>query len=165
MAELIVQDQELVVRLSVMEKVMSVRGDVHVPVADVTGVEVEDEPYSALRGARSPGVAVPGLAAYGWWRWSGDQRDFVALRGARPALRVTLNNRSDCAALLVTVEKPETTRQAVAAAAGLTPAEPGAVVPAGEGALPDERATPPEEPAAGLPYEQPAFDSSGPVAS
>jgi hypothetical protein len=64
MAELIVDGEDLVVRLSALEKAEAVHGDVRVPVQSVRSVEVLDDVIKAVHGIRI-GTGVPGLVAIG----------------------------------------------------------------------------------------------------
>ncbi len=59
MAELIVDGDELVVRMTKFEKAEAVHGEVRVPLASVKGVEVLDDAMKAVHGIRV-GTGVPG---------------------------------------------------------------------------------------------------------
>jgi hypothetical protein len=106
MANLMVDGADVVVRLSGLEKLAAFRGDVRVPVASVSAVAVEPSPWSALRGIRSPGTGWPGVIAYGVRRYRGG-RDFAAVLGKRPAVRLELDPPSPFARVVVTVADPE----------------------------------------------------------
>jgi hypothetical protein len=64
MAELIVDGDELVVRMTKFEKAEAVHGEVRVPLASVKGVEVLDDAMKAVHGIRV-GTGVPGRVAIG----------------------------------------------------------------------------------------------------
>lgn len=64
MAELTVEGAELVLTMTKLEKVESVHGEIRVPVASVTGVEVLDDAIDAVHGFRV-GTRVPGAVAVG----------------------------------------------------------------------------------------------------
>jgi hypothetical protein len=106
MASLIVEGTDVVVRLSGLEKLAAFRGNVRVPAAAVRAVLVEPNPWGALRGIRSPGTGWPGRIAYGVRRHRGG-RDFAAVLGRRPAVRLELDPPSAFARLLVSVADPE----------------------------------------------------------
>jgi hypothetical protein len=116
-----VQDRQLVVELSSWERFAAMRGGVSIPLSAVQSAAVEFDPWSALRGIRAPGTGWPGQIAYGVWRWtatarrsaSGEGRDFVAVRGRRPAVRIDLTPGLLFARLLVTVTDPDATVAAV----------------------------------------------------
>jgi hypothetical protein len=118
-ALLIVEDDELVVRLSPWERMAAFRGDVRVPVAAVRSVEVEPRPWEALRGMRSPGTGLPGVIAYGARRLTGGRPDFAAVLGNRPAVRVELGPPSEFGRLVVSVADAEDAVARVRAAAGV----------------------------------------------
>lgn len=90
MAAISIEGSELVVRLSGLEKLAAVHGDVRVPLAAVVSVAVVDDVRSALRGVRAPGTGLPGVLMYGTLRYPGG-RDFAAVRYGRPAVQVDLD--------------------------------------------------------------------------
>ena len=89
MATLAVEGDSLHVRLSALEKIAAVHGDVIVPLDRVTGVDVVPSGFAAKRGFRSPGSAWPRTWALGTWRYRGG-RDFNVIYRNRPAVVVTL---------------------------------------------------------------------------
>ncbi|MGA3352931.1 MAG: hypothetical protein ABSD85_07070 [Acidimicrobiales bacterium] len=64
MAELIVEGDELVVRLRAVEKAEAVHGEVRVPLGSVRAVEVLDDAIGAVHGFRV-GTGIPGSVAIG----------------------------------------------------------------------------------------------------
>ena len=104
MASLVIEAPDLVVRLSQIEQLAALRGDVHVPLSCVRNVSEEDDPYTALRGIRAPGTGVPRRLAYGVRLFTGGCPDFAALHGAGPAVRVELCAEAPFGRLLVTVD-------------------------------------------------------------
>ncbi len=107
MPALIIEGDELVVRLSGWERFAAFRGDVHVPLAAVQAVAVEQHPWQALRGIRAPGTGIPRVIAYGVRRGTGDRVDFAAVLSKRPAVQVELAPPSPFARLLVSVSDAE----------------------------------------------------------
>jgi len=87
MAELRLDGTDLVVRLSALEKLGAVRGDVRVPLRAITTVRVSDEAWSELRGVRAPGTGIPGVISLCTRRGKG-VRDFAAVYGHGPAVVV-----------------------------------------------------------------------------
>jgi hypothetical protein len=81
-ADFAIDGSELVVRLSVLEKLGAFRGNVRVPLTDVMSVRVSDDQWSELRGMRAPGTGIPGLIALCTRRAPGI-RDFAAVYGRR----------------------------------------------------------------------------------
>jgi hypothetical protein len=78
------------VHLRPLERLAAFHGDILVPLASVTNVEVLSNP--PLRGVRAPGTWVPGLLSYGTYRHRGG-KDFVAMRRGVPVLRVSLSGQ------------------------------------------------------------------------
>ncbi|MGA2209148.1 MAG: hypothetical protein ABSH30_05890 [Acidimicrobiales bacterium] len=64
MAEVIVDGNELVVRLRAVEKLEAVHGEVRVPLSSVRSVEVLDDAAAAVHGFRV-GTGIPGSVAIG----------------------------------------------------------------------------------------------------
>src|ERR1700752_5508104 len=88
-----VDANDLVVRLSVGEKIGALRGNIRVPLASVRAVRVSDTPWSELRGIRAPGTGLPGVISLCTRRGHGF-RDFAAVYGRRPALVVEMTGVS-----------------------------------------------------------------------
>jgi hypothetical protein len=118
MPKVIVNGQHLVVGLSWLEKLGAFRGNVHVPLRAVRSAEPEPDPWGALRGIRAPGTGIPGVIAYGTRRYDGG-RDFAAVLGSRPAVRVDLGEESPFGRLVVSVSDPDSTVAAIRGAAGI----------------------------------------------
>lgn len=96
MAELVVEGEQLVVRLSWWEKIAAEHGNVRVPLSSVEYASVQ---------ARARGFLWYGsMVSYGR-----HHRYFVAARGRRAAVQVSLNPPSRFSWLLVTVADPEAT--------------------------------------------------------
>lgn len=78
MAHLGVDGRDLLVRLSVPEKLGALHNSVRVPRATVTAVAPTESAWQELRGLRVPGTGLPGVVALGTWRYRGG-KDFVAV--------------------------------------------------------------------------------------
>jgi hypothetical protein len=117
MAKLIVDGPDLVVQLSSLEKLGAFRGDVRVPLSTVQSAEVEARPWDVLRGIRAPGTGIPGVIALGTRRFSGG-KDFTAVSGTGPAVRVDLSQESPFSRLVVSVTDPDSTLAAIRGATG-----------------------------------------------
>jgi hypothetical protein len=111
-ADLVVDDTEVVVRLSPLEKVGAMRGDVHVPLSAVTGVRVSDDPWSELRGVRMPGTGLPGVISLCTRRGPG-VRDFAAVYLRLPAVVVETSG-ADFDRLIISRRDAEQTAQLIA---------------------------------------------------
>ncbi|CAM5693396.1 hypothetical protein AB0F92_30505 [Kitasatospora aureofaciens] len=105
MAGLLIDGDDLVVRLAWWERIVARRREVRVPLDTVTEVDVQPDRWRALRGVRIGGLAVPGALCLGVWRHK-DGRDFVALRGHRAVLCVGLRPPAPFAGLAVETDDP-----------------------------------------------------------
>jgi hypothetical protein len=86
-ADVVIEGAELRVRLSPLEKLGAMRGDVRVPLSTVTEVRVSEQPWSELRGMRAPGTGFPGVISLCTRRGEGT-RDFAAVYGSTKAVVV-----------------------------------------------------------------------------
>ena len=118
MAKLIVDGPDLVVQLSSLEKLGALHGDVRVPLTTVRSAEIEPHPWAAVRGIRTPGTGIPGVIALGT-RSFPEGRDFTAVVGGKPAVRVDLSQESPFARLVVSVTDPDSTVAAIRSATGI----------------------------------------------
>jgi hypothetical protein len=106
MAELVREGVELVLRLTTLEKMEGVHGDIHVPLSSVRSISVVDDVIHAVHGLKMPGSRIPGVFAMGTFI-SGNSVTFAIVhhqnkRGIRVALQ---NAKYD--ALIVGSEEPE----------------------------------------------------------
>lgn len=103
MAEFGIDGGQLVVRLSTMEKVEAVHGDVSVPLSAVRSVMVSDPAIDAVHGWRV-GTGIPGFVAVGTFRWDG-KVTLAVCNGRAPGVVVDLDGeRLD--RLVVVTEDP-----------------------------------------------------------
>jgi len=84
-AKIVVSGHDLVVRLSLLEKVGAARADVRIPLTAVRAVRVAEDPWAELGGPRAPGTGVPGVISLGTRR-GGGIRDFAAVYSRTPAV-------------------------------------------------------------------------------
>ncbi len=68
MAEIRIQDGDIIVQLGSLEKIGALHGDVRVPRSAVIAMRVVENPFAEIQGIRFPGTGVPGLIALGTWR-------------------------------------------------------------------------------------------------
>jgi hypothetical protein len=125
MAELTVDDEHLVVRLTLGEKIWGFHGDVRVPLSSVVSVASDPKPWLGLRGWRMAGVSFVGHAVLGTRR-HGDGYDFCILHRDRPAVRVDLRS-GRFSRLIIGVPEgsdPEAEAARIAAAARIAPSAP-----------------------------------------
>jgi hypothetical protein len=89
MAELIIEGEDLVVRLSTVERLEAVHGEVRVPFASIKTVEVLDDAMGAIHGIRV-GTGIPGSVAIGTFS-SRTAKIFAVVHHDTPrGVRVTL---------------------------------------------------------------------------
>jgi hypothetical protein len=120
-AHLVVEGDELVVRLSRGEKFWAFHNNVRVPLSSVQRVQVSDVPLADLRGWRMAGTGIPGLAVLGTRRHAGGY-DFVVVHRQQRAVQVDLNGPPRWQRLVVSVPADgdaETQARAIAASAGI----------------------------------------------
>jgi hypothetical protein len=125
MAELIVDDWDLVVRLTLGEKIWGFHGDIRVRLPSIVSVAPDPKPWLGLRGWRMAGVSFPGHAALGTRR-HGDGYDFCVLHRDWPAVRVDLSG-GRFSRLVISVPEggdPQAEAARIAAAAGIALSAP-----------------------------------------
>jgi hypothetical protein len=125
MAELIVDDWDLVVHLTLGEKIWSFHGDIRVRLSSIVRVAPDPKPWLGLRGWRMAGVSFPGYASLGTRR-HGDGYDFCILHRDRPAVQVDLRPRRFSRLVICVPEgtDPQAEAARIAAAAGIAPSAP-----------------------------------------
>ncbi len=90
MASLVVEGDDLVLRLGPWERLGALRrDDLRVPVRKVVEARRVDNAYAEVRGLRIPGTGVPGWLLLGTWR-ARDLKQFVAVRGRGPGCVIDL---------------------------------------------------------------------------
>jgi len=103
-AQLLLEGDRVVVRLSAAEKLLGLANEPSAPLAAVRSAHVARPARKAIRGFRAPGLGVPGMAWVGHWRGRG--HDFVAVYGDHAGLVVELDGRP-YARFVVSVDDPE----------------------------------------------------------
>ena len=103
-ATLHLEGSTLVVRLSTLEKVGGLSGDVRVPLANVVGARVTDRPYAELKGIRV-GTGLPFVIVLGRMIY-GSGTDFVAIYGTGRTVIVELAEGSRYRRILVSTDDP-----------------------------------------------------------
>jgi len=105
MATLTPDDDSLLLRLSTLEKLGALHGDVRVALSAVQAIDAVPNPFRELRGIRAPGTGLPGQIALGTWRYRGG-KDFVAIYRGKPGLIVELRG-TPFQRLLVSTDEPD----------------------------------------------------------
>jgi hypothetical protein len=89
-ATLAIENDRLVVRLSLLERIGGTALEVpSAPLAAVRDVRTTTDPWRELRGIRAPGTGFPGVIALGHRRARG-VHNFAAVYGRRPGVAVDL---------------------------------------------------------------------------
>jgi len=118
MAQIKIEDETVVVHLSLAEKIGALHGDLHFPRSAVRSARVVDKPFAEIQGIRSPGTGVPRIIALGTWRRRGRERDFVAVyRGERGIVVEVDPNASSYRRVILSTKDPDGVRNVLAAAA------------------------------------------------
>jgi hypothetical protein len=120
-AQLVVEGDELVVRLTTWEKISGFHGNVRVPLSGVRKVSAPDNAWAELRGWRMAGTGIPGLVAIGTRRHA-DGYDFTAVHRQRPTVQVEINGPPRWQRLVVSMNDgldPVVEADRIAAAAGI----------------------------------------------
>ena len=122
MAELIVDDENLVVHLTLSEKIWGFHGDIRVRLSSIVSVAPDPKPWLGLRGWRMAGVSFVGHAVLGTRR-HGDGYDFCILHRDRSAVQVNVASGRFSRFVICVPEggDPEAEAARIAAAAGIAP--------------------------------------------
>ncbi|MGW2419489.1 hypothetical protein ACWC0C_09560 [Streptomyces sp. NPDC001709] len=127
MARMLVDGDDVVVHLSLRERVAARRGDVRVPLTAVCRVTVEPDWWRALRGVPRRGVWIPGARCIGT-RGHHAGADFVVIRPGGPVVCVELRPSAPFRLLAVSVptraESETTVRSLVQGASKLDRSTP-----------------------------------------
>lgn len=125
MAELIIDGEDLVVQLTLGEKIWSLHGDIRVRLSSIVSVAPDRKPWLGLRGRRMAGVSLVGHAVLGTRR-HGDGYDFCVLHGDRPAVQVDAASGRFSRFVISVPEDgdPEAETARIAAAARIAPSPP-----------------------------------------
>jgi hypothetical protein len=125
MAELIVDNEDLVLHLTLGEKIWGLHGNIRVRLSSIVSVAPDPKPWLGLRGWRMAGVSLPGYVGLGTRR-HGSGYDFCILHRDRPAVRVDVAS-GRFSRLVVCVPEgadPQAEAVRIASAAGMTPSGP-----------------------------------------
>ena len=124
-AELIVNDKNLVVHLTPGEKVWGLHGDIRIRLSSIVSVAPDPKPWLGLRGWRMAGVSLAGRAVLGTRR-HGDGYDFCILHRDRPAVQVEVASGRFSRFVISVPEGGDAQAEAarIAAAAGIAPSAP-----------------------------------------
>jgi hypothetical protein len=125
MAELIIDNWDLMVHLTLGEKIWGFHGNLRVRLPAIVSVAPDPDPWLHLRGWRMAGISLPGRYALGTRRHA-DGYDFCALHRDRPAVLVNLDSGRFSRLVISVPEGGDAQAEAarIASAAGITPSAP-----------------------------------------
>lgn len=105
MVTLLLDSAHLEVALSASEKLASLqRENVRLNRADITKVQLTEDPWTWIRGVRTRGTHVPGVLAAGVWRSVGGA-DFVMVRGRKkPGVVIDLTHDAPFQRVIITTQ-------------------------------------------------------------
>ena len=105
MAEVHIDADAVVIRLSFWERLGAFRGDVRIARSSITGARVVADPWTELRGMRAPGTGWPSVIALGVRRGQFG-RDFAAVYRHRSGVVIECSN-AEFRRLILTINDPE----------------------------------------------------------
>lgn len=105
MSSVEVHDEGLRLRLTRLERLLALHGDVVVPWTAVSGIEVVSDAHAAVVGVRAPGLGLPNRLL-GTWRTSHGP-EFVDVTGHLPGVRVGLRDQPFVSLLVGTADADE----------------------------------------------------------
>ena len=116
MADIARDGSQIVLKLSIGERIMAVHGDVRVPLSAVNSVDVVDGPIRRIQGLKPRNFKVFGGYSPGWFAYGSffdgalRQLLFAAVNGRKPrGLEITLDG-AKYTRLIVSLDHPETRR-------------------------------------------------------
>jgi hypothetical protein len=104
-ADLLIDDDTVTVRLSALEKAEALHGNVTVPRSAVTGAWTVPDGMAEVQGLRLPGTGLPGVIMVGTWR-SPERTTFAVCHGRTPAVVLELTGQPYNRVVL-TMDNPE----------------------------------------------------------
>lgn len=105
MASLLIDDQEVTVSLSAVEKIEALHGNVTFPRTAVVRARVVPDGLEEVHGLRMPGTGLPGVIMVGTWR-DGEMVTFAVCHGRRSAVVLDLADQV-YDRIVVTVDHPD----------------------------------------------------------
>lgn len=118
MATLTLDDDEITIRLTTAERLLSLRRDLHLPTSSVHAVELIDDPLTTIHGLRPKnskllGAYLPGRLAVGsFFDGSLHRRRFVAVYAKQArGLRIDLTDDAAYSEIIVSLDDPEATKR------------------------------------------------------
>jgi hypothetical protein len=121
MADIAREGDQIVLKLSIGERILAVHRDIRIPLSAVNSVDVVDGPIRRIQGLKPRNFKVfggywPGWFAYGsFFDGAVRQRLFAAVNGRKPrGLEITLDG-ANYTRLIVSLDHPDTAKTALTA--------------------------------------------------
>lgn len=128
MVTLMLDSAQLEIVLSTAEKGFAFRKrNVAIPRTAITRVQLTDDPFTWLRGVRSPGTFIPATLAMGTWRYAGGE-DFAIIRRKRPGVVIDLDGHDEFERIILTTRHGVDLIQALRLEAGTDAADVADIV-------------------------------------
>ncbi|HET7172975.1 MAG TPA: hypothetical protein VFI30_01690 [Nocardioidaceae bacterium] len=105
MAEIEVEPDKVIVRLTSAEKIEALHGDVSVPRSAVVRAITVPDGMTEVHGLKMPGTGLPGVILVGTWRGL-EGTTFAVCHGERPAVVIELSG-THFDRIVATVDDPE----------------------------------------------------------
>jgi hypothetical protein len=123
MVTLMLDSGHLEIVLSGAEKALAFRKrNVTLDRAAISRVQLTDDPWTWLRGVRSPGTFIPATLAIGTWRYAGG-KDFAVIRKNRPGVVIDLEGDAEFQRLVLGTRHGEALVRALRVDAGDDPTD------------------------------------------
>jgi hypothetical protein len=123
MVTLMLDSGHLEIVLSGAEKALAFRKrNVTLDRAAISRVQLTDDPWTWLRGVRSPGTFIPATLAIGTWRYAGG-KDFAVIRKNRPGVVIDLEEDAEFQRLVLGTRHGEALVRALRVDAGDDPTD------------------------------------------
>ncbi|WDG18514.1 MULTISPECIES: hypothetical protein [unclassified Microbacterium] len=123
MVTLMLDSGHLEIVLSGAEKALAFRKrNVTLDRAAISRVQLTDDPWTWLRGVRSPGTFIPATLAIGTWRYAGG-KDFAVIRKKRPGVVIDLEGDTEFQRLVLGTRHGEALVRALRVDAGDDPTD------------------------------------------
>lgn len=106
MAELVREDDVLVLKMTAIEKVEGVHGDIRVPIDSVQAITVLEDVIHAVHGMKMPGSRLPGVFAMGTFISSEGKTFAIVHHQTKRGVKVNLKGTS-FDVLILGVDNPE----------------------------------------------------------
>ncbi|MDQ1204748.1 hypothetical protein [Microbacterium sp. SORGH_AS_0862] len=123
MVTLMLDSGHLEIVLSGAEKALAFRKrNVTLDRAAISRVQLTDDPWTWLRGVRSPGTFIPATLAIGTWRYAGG-KDFAVIRKNRPGVVIDIEGDAEFQRLVLGTRHGEALVRALRVDAGEEPTD------------------------------------------